>query len=91
MAAADETERGNFDERKEDAMYRRRRIGYYSLLFSDDEHLARMALKELVQNDQITINQAAHWAMNLGDDRLTNTLYTRLGTGSMRNRLRLEA
>ena len=62
--------------------------GYYSLLFINDVELSREALHVLRVKEEIDINQAAHWAMNLGCDKLAESLYRTMlhceGQGSIR-------
>ena len=44
--------------------------------------MARMALKVLVKQEHISTHQAAHWAMNLGDEEFSNYLYSKLASSS---------
>ena len=79
MERADGIVPGNSDVQKGDAKYRKlSKGGIYTLLFSDDEKMARSALTSLSHEGRISINQAAHWAMNVGHRELSDILYDKL-------------
>ena len=55
---------------------RNKKVGI-PLLFVNDEQIGK-ALSEIRNSDEIELNQAAHWAMNIGDQNMADTLYTQL-------------
>ena len=55
------------------------------MLFINDEHMARIAPESIDRKGGLSISQAAHWAMNLGDEELTSTLYTKIASSGRNN------